>query len=106
MDVEIVSFEKFVYLPFEDEYHSIDEVPDGTQTISMTGSDIRKRIREGRRIPDWATFDEIRNRTAKGGVSAPAIRVLPCSLPACPVRESQPWPRFSIPCFWRSGTGL
>ena len=59
MDVEIVSFEKFVYLPFEDEYHSIDEVPDGTQTISMTGSDIRKRIREGRRIPDWATFDEI-----------------------------------------------
>ena len=59
MGVEIVSFEQFVYLPFEDEYHSIDEVPEGTQTISMTGSDIRKRIREGRRIPDWATFNEI-----------------------------------------------
>jgi len=59
MGVEIVSFEKFVYLPFEDEYHSIDEVPEGTQTIFMTGSDIRKRIREGRRIPDWATFNEI-----------------------------------------------
>ena len=57
--VEIVPFEKFVYLPFEDEYHSIDEVPEGTQTISMTGSDIRKRIREGRRIPEWATFNEI-----------------------------------------------
>jgi sulfate adenylyltransferase len=57
--VEIVSFEKFVYLPFEDEYHSIDEIPEGTQTISMTGSDIRKRIREGRRIPEWATFKEI-----------------------------------------------
>jgi sulfate adenylyltransferase len=57
--VEIVSFEKFVYLPFEDEYHSIDEVSEGTQTISMTGSDIRKRIREGRRIPEWATFTEI-----------------------------------------------
>jgi sulfate adenylyltransferase len=59
IDVEIVPFEKFVYLPFEDEYHSIDEVPEGTQTISMTGSDIRKRIREGRRIPEWATFNEI-----------------------------------------------
>ncbi len=63
--VEIVSFEKFVYLPFEDEYHSIDEVPEGTQTISMTGSDIRKRIREGRRIPEWATFDEIVNELQK-----------------------------------------
>ncbi len=59
MGVEIISFKKFVYLPFEDEYHSIDQVPEGTQTISMTGSDIRKRIREGRRIPEWATFKEI-----------------------------------------------
>jgi sulfate adenylyltransferase len=59
MGLEIVSFEKFVYLPFEDEYQSIDQVPEGTQTISMTGSDIRNRIREGRRIPEWATFKEI-----------------------------------------------
>ncbi len=63
--VEIVPFEKFVYLPFEDEYHSIDEVPKGTQTIFMTGSDIRKRIREGRRIPNWATFTEIVNELQK-----------------------------------------
>ena len=59
MGVEIVSFEKVVYLPFEDEYRSIDQVPEGTQTIFMTGSDIRDRIREGRRIPEWATFTEI-----------------------------------------------
>lgn len=57
--VEIVPFEEIVYLPFEDEYRSISEVPDGTQTISMTGSDIRIRIREGRRIPEWATFPEV-----------------------------------------------
>ncbi len=59
MGVEIVSFEKVVYLPFEDEYRSIDQVPEGTQTIFMTGSDIRDRIREGRRIPEWATFTEV-----------------------------------------------
>jgi sulfate adenylyltransferase len=57
--VEIVPFEEIVYLPFEDEYRSVDKVPEGTQTISMTGSDIRKRIREGRRIPEWATFKEV-----------------------------------------------
>ena len=57
--VEIIPFEEIVYLPFEDEYRSIDKISEGTQTISMTGSDIRKRIREGRRIPEWATFKEV-----------------------------------------------
>ncbi|MCU0599657.1 MAG: bifunctional sulfate adenylyltransferase/adenylylsulfate kinase [Desulfobacterales bacterium] len=57
--VEIVPFEEIVYLPFEDEYRSVDKVPEGSQTISMTGSDIRKRIREGRRIPEWAAFTEV-----------------------------------------------
>lgn len=57
--VEIVPFEEIVYLPFEDEYRSVNEVPEGTHTISMTGSDIRRRIREGRRIPEWATFPEV-----------------------------------------------
>jgi len=63
--VEIVPFEEMVYLPFEDEYRSVDRVPEGTQTISLTGSDIRRRIREGRRIPDWATFQEVVNELQK-----------------------------------------
>lgn len=57
--VEIVPFEEMVYLPFEDEYRSADQVLPGTQTISLTGSDIRRRIREGRHIPEWATFPEV-----------------------------------------------
>ncbi len=48
-----------VYLPFEDEYRCADRVPEGTQVISLSGSDIRKRIRTGRRIPEWATFPEV-----------------------------------------------
>ena len=48
-----------VYLPFEDEYRGADQVPEGTQIISLSGSDIRKRIRSGRRIPEWATFPEV-----------------------------------------------
>ena len=57
--VEIVPFEEMVYLSFEDEYRPMDQVSPGTQTISMTGSDIRRRIREGRRIPEWATFPDV-----------------------------------------------
>lgn len=57
--VQIIPFEDMVYLPFEDEYRPIDCVPERAQTISLTGSDIRKRIRSGRQIPEWATFPEV-----------------------------------------------
>ncbi len=55
----VVPFAEMVYLPFEDEYRCADQVPEGTQFISLSGSDIRDRIRTGRRIPDWATFAEV-----------------------------------------------
>jgi len=57
--LEIISFEEMVYLPFEDEFRCADQVPEGMQTISLSGSDIRERFRNGRRIPQWATFPEV-----------------------------------------------
>jgi sulfate adenylyltransferase len=55
----MVPFPEMVYLPFEDEYRRTDQVPEGSQVISLSGSDIRSRIRSGRRIPEWATFPEV-----------------------------------------------
>ena len=57
--LKVIPFSEMVYLPFEDEYRCADQVPEGTQFISLSGSDIRKRIRTGRRVPDWATFPEV-----------------------------------------------
>ena len=57
--VTIIPFEELVYLPFEDEYRSSDQIPEGEQYISFSSSDIRERIRSGRRIPEWATFKEV-----------------------------------------------
>jgi sulfate adenylyltransferase len=57
--VIIVPFEEMAYLPFEDEYRPLDEVPEDSQTITLSNSDIRERIRTGRRIPEWATFPEV-----------------------------------------------
>ncbi len=54
--VSIISFDEMVYLPFEDEYRPKIEVEEGVQTISLTGTDIRDRIKTGRKIPDWASF--------------------------------------------------
>ncbi len=59
IDIKIISFGEMVYLPFEDEYSFVDQVPEGSKTISLTGSDIRERILTGRQIPKWATFPEV-----------------------------------------------
>ena len=57
--LETVTFEKMVYLPFEDEYKIATHVPADTDTISFSGGDIQKRIRSGKKVPDWATFPEV-----------------------------------------------
>lgn len=57
--IEIIPFDEMVYLPDEDEYCSISKVPDSVRSISMSGSDIRNRLRTGRSIPMWATFPKV-----------------------------------------------
>lgn len=57
--VEIISFGEMVYAPYEDEYSSVDRLSAGTETLSMSGSEIRRRVREGKKIPEWATFPEV-----------------------------------------------
>jgi len=57
--VEIITFEEMVYLPFEDEYKITTQVPKNIETISFTGTDIQKRIRSGKKVPEWATFPEV-----------------------------------------------
>jgi sulfate adenylyltransferase len=59
LGIDLVTFDEIVYLPFEDEFRQRNEVPDGTQTISLTGTDIRNRFRSGRKIPEWASFPEV-----------------------------------------------
>ena len=63
--VEAVPFREMVYLTLEDEYRCIDKIPSGAETISFSGSDIRKRIRTGRRLPEWTTFPEVADELQK-----------------------------------------
>ena len=59
LGIGILGFEEMCYLPYEDEYRFADQVPAGTQTLRLTGSEIRVRLRGGRRIPSWAAFAEV-----------------------------------------------
>ena len=62
--VGMVDFKMMVYLPDTDEYAPVDEVPAGTKTLSISGTELRERLQNGREIPEWFTFpavaDELR----------------------------------------------
>lgn len=57
--IMIIPFEEIVYLPSEDEYRPKSEVPDGAEVISITGTELRERIKKGKKIQEWATFPEV-----------------------------------------------
>ncbi|MCK5098549.1 MAG: sulfate adenylyltransferase, partial [Desulfobacteraceae bacterium] len=54
--VNAIHFEEMVYVPFEDEYEIASKVPEKQESISLSGTDISKRIRSGKKIPEWASF--------------------------------------------------
>ena len=59
LGVEIVEFQQMTYLPDTDEYMPKDEVPSGTKTLDISGTELRKRLRTGAHIPEWFSYPEV-----------------------------------------------
>ncbi len=59
LGVTVVPFHMMVYLSDSDSYVSEDEVPAGSRTLNISGTDLRQRLAEGRDIPSWFTFPEV-----------------------------------------------
>jgi sulfate adenylyltransferase len=59
LGVAMVDFKMMVYLPDEDRYQAVDEVKEGTKTLSISGTELRDRLADGRDIPEWFTFPEV-----------------------------------------------
>ncbi|TPX36681.1 hypothetical protein SmJEL517_g01199 [Synchytrium microbalum] len=59
LDIEVVPFQMVAYLPETDEYVPEDEVPKGTKTLNISGTELRRRLRAGAPIPDWFTYPEV-----------------------------------------------
>ena len=56
LGIEMVPFRLMVYLPGEQRYAPIDEVPEGTETASISGTQLREMLQTGEAIPEWFTF--------------------------------------------------
>ncbi len=59
LGVAMVPFKMMVYLEEEDRYVPVDEVPEGRRTLSISGTELRQRLAEGREIPEWFTYPEV-----------------------------------------------
>lgn len=55
----VLPFQQMVYVEDRDEYMPVDEVPQGTRTLDISGTELRRRLAEGRELPSWFTFPEV-----------------------------------------------
>jgi len=53
--IVMVPFREMVYMPTEDRFEEQDKVPPGAPTASLSGSDVRRHLTEGKPLPDWFT---------------------------------------------------
>jgi sulfate adenylyltransferase len=59
LNVTMVPFQMMVYLEDADTYVPENEVPDGARTLNISGTELRRRLAEGREIPAWFTFPDV-----------------------------------------------
>jgi sulfate adenylyltransferase len=59
LGVTMVPFQMMVYLEEQDAYVPEDEVRDGARTLNISGTELRRRLAEGREIPSWFTFPDV-----------------------------------------------
>ena len=57
--ITMVPFRQMVYLPDADRHAPEDEVPPGSSTLMLSGTEQRRILRSGQRLPGWFTPPEV-----------------------------------------------
>jgi len=55
----MVDFKHMVYVQEKAQYYPANEVPEGTTVLDISGTELRRRLREGLDIPEWFSFPEV-----------------------------------------------
>ncbi len=59
MGIDIVPFEEMVYCEDHGEYMPRSQVPTGARVLNLSGTELRRRIRDGSKIPAWFSYPEV-----------------------------------------------
>ncbi|MGH9343818.1 MAG: bifunctional sulfate adenylyltransferase/adenylylsulfate kinase, partial [Terriglobia bacterium] len=65
LGVAMVPFQMLVYLEDQDTYVPEPEVPAGARVLNISGTELRRRLSEGRELPSWFTFPEVARELQK-----------------------------------------
>lgn len=57
--IEMVDFKQMVYVQERAQYEPRDEVEEGATILDISGTELRRRLREGLDIPEWFSFPEV-----------------------------------------------
>ena len=57
--IEMVDFKHMVYVQDRAEYQAADEVAKDATVLNISGTELRRRLREGLEIPEWFSFPEV-----------------------------------------------
>ncbi len=59
IDMIVVPFKMMVFVPSQDKYMPDDEVPKGVEFATISGTELRERLKDGRALPGWFTYPEV-----------------------------------------------
>jgi sulfate adenylyltransferase len=59
LEIRMIPFKEMVYLVDRDTYEPVDAVPEGSETRSISATELRRRLLEEREVPEWFSYPEI-----------------------------------------------
>lgn len=59
LKIQMVPFKTMVYVEDKAEYHPIDEVKKEEKILNISGTEFRRRLKEGLEIPTWFSYPEV-----------------------------------------------
>ena len=65
LGIKMVPFRMMVYVKDKDCYMPIDEVPKNTKTLNISGTELRQKLENGQRIPEWFSYPDVVNELRK-----------------------------------------
>ena len=59
MGIKMVDFKQMLYVEERAQYYPANELPKDATVLDISGTEMRRRLREGLDIPDWFSFPEV-----------------------------------------------
>jgi sulfate adenylyltransferase len=65
LGIRMVPFRMMVFVEELDTYVPEDEVPAGMRALNLSGTELRRRLAQGRELPEWFTFPDVARELQK-----------------------------------------